>query len=281
VGCLDAKVKANTLSGLKYLFLTLYALLTFFPLWWTFSNSFRTNSQIFTQTRLIPESFTFINNYMNIFKQKIPRARWNSFSITTVALVLLIVCSVPAAYLMAQYRFKFAAWIFGLFSAGVIVPRMSILIATFSNFQKMGFLQKQYPITLCYAAFELPISVFLMVGFMQTIPASVLESGKIDGCNSFSLLMRLVLPMSRNGIVTVLILAFVSVWNEFAYASILIPNIKFKTMTIVLANAKNEYITDYGMMAAGVIVAVLPMIVVYSFLQEKIVSGMVAGAVKG
>jgi raffinose/stachyose/melibiose transport system permease protein len=278
---MSGRAKTNMFSGLKYAFLALYALLTFFPLWWTFSNSFRTNGQIFTQTRLLPETFAYLDNYASILRQNIPRAMWNSFSITALALALLIACSIPAAYFMSQYRFKLSNLVFGLFSAGVIVPRMSILIATFSNFQKMGFLQKQYPITLCYAAFELPITMFLLVGFMQSIPASVLESGKIDGCNSLSLLARIVLPMSRNGVVTVLILAFVSVWNEFAYASILIPNVKFKTMTIVLANAKNEYITDYGMMAAGVIVAVLPMIVVYSFLQEKIVSGMVAGAVKG
>lgn len=277
----QAKRKQQVFLGLKYLFLSLYALTTFFPLWWTFSNSFRTNDQIFSSTRLIPESFSYVTNYTRMLAQNIPLGMYNSLTITALSLLMLMVCAVPAAYFISKYKFRFANLLFGLFSIGVIVPRLSILIATFTNFQKLGFLQKQYPITLCYAAFELPIAMFLLVGFMQSIPDSVLESGKIDGCNSWQLLMRIMLPMSRNGIITVLILAFVSVWNEYAYAMILIPNIKFKTMTIILAAAKSEYITEYGMMAAGVVIAVLPMIVIYSFLQEKIVSGMVAGAVKG
>lgn len=113
---------------------------------------------------------------------------------TVVSLALLLVCAIPAAYLMSQYKFKSANLLFGLFTMGIVVPRLSILIA-----------------------------IFLLVGFMQTIPTAIVESAKIDGCNSFGLLM----------------------------------------------------------MSAGVMVAVIPMIVVYSFLQDKIISGMVAGAVKG
>jgi raffinose/stachyose/melibiose transport system permease protein len=145
----------------------------------------------------------------------------------------------------------------------------------------LGFLGKQYPITLCYATFELSMAIFLLVGFMQSIPPSLIESAKIDGANSFDILMRVVMPISRNGIVTVIILAFVSIWNEYAYAMVMISNIKFRTLTILLASAKNEFFVEYGMMSAGVVVAVIPMIIVYSFLQDKIISGMVAGAVKG
>lgn len=276
------KIKLKIAAFAKYFFLIIYALITFYPLWWTFVNSFRTNDQIFSESKmLVPETFGFVENFENIFAQNIPRGMLNSFSITVVSLFLLMICAIPAAYFMSQYKFKFANLLYGMFSIGIVVPRLSILIASFTNFQKFGFLQQKYPITLCYTAFELPITMFLLVGFMQSIPASILESGKIDGCNSVRLLGDLVLPMSRNGIVTVLILSFVSVWNEYAYASILIPNVEFKTMTIVLASAKGEYLTDYGMMSAGVIVAVVPMIVVYTFLQDKIINGMVAGAVKG
>lgn len=274
-------LKRNSINFFKYFFLGIFSLLTFFPLWWTFVNSFRTNDQIFSSTRLIPESFTYLKNYVNIFAQNVPLGMYNSATLTVVSLALLLVCAIPAAYLMSQYKFKSANLLFGLFTMGIVVPRLSILIATFSNFSVLGFLHLKYPITLCYATFELPIAIFLLVGFMQTIPTAIVESAKIDGCNSFGLLMKIVLPISRNGVVTVLILAFVSIWNEYAYAMVLIPNIMFKTITVVLASAKSEYATEYGMMSAGVMVAVIPMIVVYSFLQDKIISGMVAGAVKG
>ena len=116
---------------------------------------------------------------------------------------------------------------------------------------------------------------------MQSLPSSVLESGIIDGCNSFRLLTQIVLPMSRNGLLTVIILSFVSIWNEYAYSLVLLSNRKFKTLTIALASSKTEFTIEYGMLSAGAVFAVVPIMLVYFFLQDKIISGMVVGAVKG
>jgi raffinose/stachyose/melibiose transport system permease protein len=274
-------LKRHTFNTGKYLLLLLYAVVTIFPLLWTFSNSFRTNDEIFSRFAIFPETFTYVKNYEMIFSTSIPLAFYNSFTITVLSLFIMLVCAIPAAYLLSQYKFKYAQLIYLFFIIGIIVPRLSILIAEFKNYQMLGFLGKQYPITLCYATFELSMAIFLLVGFMQSIPPSLIESAKIDGANSFDILMRVVMPISRNGIVTVIILAFVSIWNEYAYAMVMISNIKFRTLTILLASAKNEFFVEYGMMSAGVVVAVIPMIIVYSFLQDKIISGMVAGAVKG
>jgi raffinose/stachyose/melibiose transport system permease protein len=275
------KLKHQTVITSRYMLLVLYSLVTIFPLLWTLSNSFRTNDQIFSKFAIIPESLEYFKNYQMIFETNIPLAFYNSLTITALSLFIMLICAIPAAYLLSQYKFKFAQTIYLFFVIGIIVPRLSILIAEFKNFQIFGFLGKQYPIALCYATFELSIALFLLVGFMQSIPPSIIESAKIDGANSWDVLIRIVMPVSRNGIVTVIILAFVSIWNEYAYAMVMIPNIKFRTLTILLASAKNEFFVEYGMMSAGVIVAVVPMIIVYGFLQDKIISGMVAGAVKG
>lgn len=201
--------------------------------------------------------------------------------LTSISLVLLICCTLMAAYVLSAYRFKFAKVIYLLFAMGVVIPRLSILIATFRNFKSFGFLNQQYPIIFCYVTFELPLSIFLIVGFMQSLPSSVLESGIIDGCNSFRLLTQIVLPMSRNGLLTVIILSFVSIWNEYAYSLVLLSNRKFKTLTIALASSKTEFTIEYGMLSAGAVFAVVPIMLVYFFLQDKIISGMVVGAVKG
>ncbi|SFK79071.1 raffinose/stachyose/melibiose transport system permease protein [Paenibacillus sp. 1_12] len=277
----SSKLKYQTVNTSRYMLLLLYAVVTIFPLLWTLSNSFRTNDQIFSKFAVIPESLTYFKNYEMIFATSIPLAFYNSLTITALSLLIMLVCAIPASYLLSQYKFRFAQTIYLFFVIGIIVPRLSILIAEFKNFQMFGFLGKQYPIALCYATFELSIALFLLVGFMQSIPPSIIESAKIDGANSFDVLIRIVMPVSRNGIVTVIILAFVSIWNEYAYAMVMIPNIKFRTLTILLASAKNEFFVEYGMMSAGVVVAVVPMIIVYGFLQDKIISGMVAGAVKG
>ena len=276
------KRKKATISGVvKYVLLSVYAMVTVFPLFWTFTNSFRTNNQIFTTTVLLPESFTYLVNYTNILKENILGAYWNSFSLTVTTLVIMLLCVIPAAFLMSQYRFHLSKALQNLFVVGIIIPRLAILITTFQNFNTFGFLNHKYPITLCYAAFEIPMAVFLMVGFMQSLPGEIAESAIIDGCSSFQVLTKIIIPMSQNGIVTVIILSFVSIWNEYAYAMVLLSNKKFHTLPMLLASAKGEFFVDYGLQCAAVMVAVVPIIVVYIFLQRKIVDGMVAGAVKG
>ncbi len=273
------KIKISAI--IKYTLLGAYAFLTIFPMIWTFTNSFRTNDQIFSKVAVLPESFSYVINYEKILKENILGAYWNSFSLTAVTMVLLLICVVPAAYLLSQYRFKMAKWIQSLFIIGIIIPRLAILITSFQNFSAFGFLNHKYPITLCYAAFEIPMATFLLIGFMQSLPGEISESAIIDGCNSFQVLTEIIIPMSRNGIVTVMILAFVSIWNEYAYAMVLLSNKKFHTLPKLLASAKGEFFTDYGLQCAAVIIAVVPIIIVYIFLQRKIVDGMVAGAVKG
>ena len=276
------KRKKATISGVvKYVLLSVYAMVTVFPLFWTFTNSFRTNNQIFSTTVLLPESFTYLVNYTNILKENILGAYWNSFSLTVTTLVIMLLCVIPAAFLMSQYRFHLSKALQNLFVVGIIIPRLAILITTFQNFNTFGFLNHKYPITLCYAAFEIPMDVFLMVGFMQSLPGEIAESAIIDGCSSFQVLTKIIIPMSQNGIVTVIILSFVSIWNEYAYAMVLLSNKKFHTLPMLLASAKGEFFVDYGLQCAAVMVAVVPIIVVYIFLQRKIVDGMVAGAVKG
>ena len=274
-------VKRRMVSGVKYGMIIIYAVIKIFPFYWTLVNSFRKNDQIFSKMVLWPENIMNLENYKKVFMQDIPRAFKNSIMLTAVALILLIACTLLAAYVLSVYRFRFAKAFYLTFAMGVVIPRLSILISTYHNFKTFGFLNRQFPIVFCYATFELPLSIFLIVGFMQSLPSAVLESGIVDGCSSFQLLTKIVLPMSRNGFLTVLILSFVSIWNEYAYSNVLLSNRKFKTLTIALANSKTEYAIDYGMLSAAAVFAVVPVMLVYFFLQDKIISGMVVGAVKG
>lgn len=274
-------IKKRGITFVKYIFLLLYAVITVFPLLWTFSNSFRTNDQIFTSVKLIPESFSHLDNYKNTLAGNVLQAYWNTFSLTIVSLVLILVCIVPCAYVLSMYRFKAAKWVEAFFMIGIILPRLSILVATFHNYNSWGLLGHKYPITLCYAAFEIAFDMYLTIGFMKSIPHEIAESAILDGCSSMSLLWRIIVPISSNGIITVIILAFTSVWNEYAYASILLTNVNYETLPKFLNNCKTEFAIDYGFMCSNVIVAVLPVIIVYCFLQNRIIDGMVAGAVKG
>ena len=138
--------KRRTSLAVKYALMILYAVITIFPLYWTFVNSFRTNDQIFSKMVLWPENITYLENYKMIFEQDIPLAFKNSVVLTSISLVLLICCTLMAAYVLSAYRFKFAKVIYLLFAMGVVIPRLSILIVTFRNFKSFGFLNQQYTI---------------------------------------------------------------------------------------------------------------------------------------
>lgn len=276
-----ALLKRRFFVTLKYIFLCLWSLTTLFPLYWTFVNSFRSNSQIFSGFALWPESFANLDNYKAMLQTDIPRAFWNTFSITGVTMILLLFCGILASFVLSVYRFKFAKTIYTAMMLGIVIPRLSVMIATYMNFNHLGFLGHKYPLTLCYTAFEMPMAIYLIVGFMRSLPDAVFESATIDGCNSGQLLWHIVLPMSQNGIVTVLIVSAVSVWNEYLYAMIFLTNKAYKPITAVIAAAKTEFITDYGMQMAGVVLTVAPIILIYFFLQDHIINGMALGAVKG
>jgi raffinose/stachyose/melibiose transport system permease protein len=167
------------------------------------------------------------------------------------------------------------------FALAVLVPAVSVLPMTFRLFNDLDLLGSKYGITLIYATEQLPITVFLLVTFMRAIPHELDEAALIDGCGVWDLFLRVIVPLSRNGIVTVLILAFVSVWNDYLTALILLPDQQNRTLSVALAYAKDEYRVDYGMMSAAIVFAITPMLLAYLVLKDRITTGMAAGAVKG
>lgn len=278
---LNPRLKHHSLLFVKYFILSVYALTTFVPLLWTFSNSFRNNEQIFTDIRLIPESFQW-TNYISVFQStSIPQAFYNSLSISAVSLLGLLFCLVPCAYVLARFRFRGAVLIYLFFALAIFIPNITVLASTFKLYQWLNLYGGKYGIAYTYISHQLPFGVFLLVSYMRAIPVALEEAAIIDGCTIRDLLLKIILPLSRNGIITVSILSFISIWNDYIYALILLPREQLRTLTVAVAFAKSEFLVDYGMMSAAVIVAILPIIVFYLVLQDKIINGMVAGSVKG
>ncbi len=267
--------------GIVYLVLCGHAVLTLFPFAWVLSNSFRDSDAILTSMRLWPEHFS-TRNFANLLEAtNIPRAFANSVSITAVSLALLLATAVPLAFAIARFRFKFAEYVYIFFALAVLVPGVSVLPMTFRLFNDLGLLGTKFGICLVYATEQLPVSVFLLVSFMRAIPHELDEAALIDGCGIADLFLRVIVPLSRNGIVTVVILAFVAIWNDYLTALVLLPDQENRTLSVALAYAKDEYRVDYGMMSAAIVFAITPMLVLYFVLKDRITTGMAAGAVKG
>ncbi|WP_165452691.1 carbohydrate ABC transporter permease [Paenibacillus thalictri] len=267
--------------AVKYAVLIAHSVFTLLPLVWIASNSFRNTDQILTSIRLIPESFDFSNYAKVITASNIPKAFYNSLSITFVTLALLLAVALPASFALSRFRFKASGYIYMFFAAAIFVPGITVLPMVFKLFNDLHLLGYKYSIVLSYVVGELPLSLFLLVMFMRAIPHELDESAIIDGCGTWKMFTLITVPMSRNGIVTVLILAFVAVWNDYLLALIMLTNKAYRTLSVTLAFTKDENGINYGMMSASIVFAVVPMIVFYLIIKDQLIKGMTLGAVKG
>jgi raffinose/stachyose/melibiose transport system permease protein len=268
--------------GGKILFLALIVFISLFPVYWTAVNSFRTSTQIFSRFRLIPEQFNF-GSYMQIFKSKtILTALMNSAIVTGAVIITSTIIVLMASYALSIYRFKMGTFLYFAFVAAMFIPAGTTMGTVYKLASDLHLLGTRTGITLVYTAGRLALSIFLMTSFMRTIPLAIQEAAIIDGCNPLSLFTRIVVPLSQNGVVVVVILTFINTWNEYIMAMLMLPSRSVRTLTVALAAyIKSEYSTDYAFLSAGVVVGLLPILVVYLILQERIINGLVASAVKG
>lgn len=266
---------------IKGFFLAVVTFCSLFPIYWTAVNSFRTNTQIYSAFRLIPEQFDF-TSYKSIFTNSvIPTSFLNSVIITGGVIIVSSVIIMMAAYALSCYRFKLGPAIHLFFVAAMFVPSAVTMGTIYKLIGSLKLLGTRPGVMLVYISGRIAFSVFLMCSFMQNIPTAIQEAAIIDGCSTWSLFTKIITPLSRNGLLVVTIMTFINVWNEYMWAMIMLPSADVRTLTVALAFFKTEFGTDYALMSAGVIVGLLPVLIVYMFLQDKIINGLVAASVKG
>jgi len=276
-----SQLKHRPMLIIAYLVLILNSGACLVPILWTLSNSFRTNTQIFSHFTFVPEQFNLRNFRSMLLNTNLASSFGNSVVITFGSLALLLVCVLPAAYVSARFSFRFSRLIYGFFLLAIFVPGIVMLQAEYQLFASLGLLDIRYAIILAYAAGQLPFCLFLMVAYMREIPREIEESAMLDGAGAWAIFTRIVVPMSTNGIVTILILAFVSIWNDYIFALVFLPEPQRQTLTVALASARSEYAVNYGLLSAAAILAIVPVFVFYLFTKNLLMSGMSAGAVKG
>jgi ABC-type glycerol-3-phosphate transport system permease component len=275
------QLKNNPIILVTYAVLILNCGSCLIPLIWTLSNSFRSNTQIFAHFSLIPEQLDF-SNFVSMFTNtNIVSSFFNSVIITGLSLLLLLVCVLPCGFVLARFQFRFSRVIYSLFLLSIFVPGIVLLQAVYKIYANTGLLSVPFAIVLAYTAGQIPFSLFLMVAYMREIPASIEEAALLDGAGPWTVLTRIIVPMTRNGIVTIVILSFVAIWNDYIYALVFLPQPQQQTLTVALAAAKGEYAVSYGLLSAAAIMAILPVFIFYLFTKNLLMSGMSAGAVKG
>ncbi len=252
-----------------------------FPAIWLFYSSLKTKSEFYTN----PIGFSKtpnIKHYINIFtKSDMWIWMWNTIRNTAISLVLIIILGFIIGYFLSRFRFKGRKAIYSYFLLGMLVPIHALMIPMYVLFNKTGLDDAWYTLIFPYVAFGLPIAVFLVESYVYSIPKEVEEAAAIDGSTFSRTLFSIVLPMCMPILVTVGIISFFSVWNEFTFSLILISKESLKTIPVGLTIFKGQYATDYPKMMAAMLISIIPAMILYFAFSKQIIKGMVAGAVKG
>lgn len=266
---------------LKNLFLWGYAIITVGLFVWVTMTAFKANSEIFSNPFGLPASYRFDNFVDAWTKGNMSQYFWNSLIVSVCTVLLCITLSATLSYVLARFSFRGNGFIYILFVLGVAIPLQSLLLPIFFRMDDIGLRDTLAGLIIVNAALNLPKSVFMLVGFMRGIPKEVEESAIIDGCGYGGIFSRIILPISKPGLATAGILVFISVWNEYVFSTVLVSSNAVKTLPLGLASFQTAFISDYGLISAGVVLSIIPVLLVYVLLQEQIIKGMTDGAVKG
>lgn len=268
-------------QGALWTFLTLYAVLTLYPLFWLVISSFKTNSEFFNHPFGLPQAWKF-SNYVTAWQaSKMSTAFLNSVIVSLISLVLTLFLSSLAAYVLARLKFRFKGIILAFFVIGMLIPIHSTLVPLFILMKQIGLLNTYWALILPYTAFALPTAIFVLTAYLASVPKEIEEAAYIDGTKLWGVFWRIMLPISLPALSTVVILSFLHFWNDFSFALVFISKSSLKTLPLSIANFADGYQTDYGLTLAAMTIAVVPTIAVYLAFQEQVMKGMTAGAVKG
>ena len=265
----------------QWLTLSLVSVVVLVPIVLTFLASFKSNQDFFYNTYGLPKVWHF-DNYASAWNDaNMGRFFLNTVVVTVGALLLNLVCSVPLAYALARYRFRLNGLIFALIVGGLIAPVQLLGLSLLQWIKTLHLINTYFSLIFPYAAFGMPVSILVLTGFFRQLPRELEEAALIDGANEFTAFWRIMVPLVRPAIVTVLIFNGVGIWNDFFFPLVLAYKPDVQTLALGIILLFGAYSSPWGTIFAAVIIASVPVIIAYFFLTKQFISGLSAGAVKG
>jgi len=260
--------------------LSIYTMLAAGPFLWVASMSLRTTSEISKDHFRLPDTLHwekfpdawFNSNYGVYFS--------NSLLVVLSAVAILTLVGAMAAHCFARYRFKMNRLLYFVIFSTIIFPPQITIIALFQILVEYGLFNSLIGLTLVYVAFQLPITIYILESFFSRIPNDLFEAARIDGYSEWSIFWRISLPIALPALSTTIILNTILLWNEFLYAVVLITDEDKRTLPLGIQRFMGDQMEDIGMISTGLMIAIIPVVMIYAFFSEKLIQGMTAGAVK-
>jgi raffinose/stachyose/melibiose transport system permease protein len=263
----------------RYTVLVFFSALAFYPFLWVILTSLKDNFEVYSNAFGLPTVWK-IENYINAWSiGDFGVNFFNSVLVSAIATTGVSLLAAMAAYSLARVKENPLIYVF--MTIGIMIPIHALLIPTFVLVRGLGIMNTRLGLILVYTATNMSLSVFILVGFMRGIPRALEESALIEGASWSRIFFSIVFPLAKPGIATIGTLAFLNCWNEFVYATVLIASPELRTLPLGIAALRGQYFTDFGIMCAGLAIAVVPVMILFVVFQEHVIRGMAAGAVKG
>jgi multiple sugar transport system permease protein len=254
------------------------------PFAWVLLASFKTRTELYaTPLVWLPASLS-LANYVDAWTSKLtPFSRFfaNSLWVSSVTMVATTVISVLAGYALARFRFAGRQTVMMVFLATQMFPAVLLIAPLLSQWHALGLIDTYQALIYSNFSFTVPFTVWMLVGYFESIPRELEESALMDGCGRFGALCRVVLPLAAPGVAATAIFAFVSSWSELLFAITFTSQTEMRTLSAGLLFMVGQYEIQWGQLSAGVIISTLPVAVLFTFLQRHLIRGLTAGALKG
>lgn len=267
-------------SGGLVAMVVLYTLYSALPFVWVGTMSVRTTQEISASHFAWPEHFHWDKYRIAWVDSNFAQYFWNSTLVVVSAVAIVTLLGAAAAHCLARYNFRGNRLVYFILFSSIVFPPQIILISLFQVLVEYNLYNSRLGLTLVYVSLQLPLTVYLLESFFARIPQDLFDAAKMDGYSDFAIFWRVVLPVGMPAIATTIILNFIQLWNEFLFAVVLLNDPSMRTLPIGIRAYMGDYFQDIGMIATGMMIAVIPVVILYAFFSEKLIQGMTAGAVK-
>lgn len=290
---MDVKSMPNKdMKGKKYrigignillmVFLSVYALIQIYPLIWLILFSFKNNTEIFGgNVAGLPKVWRWSNYESAIRQANVLLYFRNSVIVTAATIFLVVMLASMTAFAIDRMKWKLSNATYILIILGLMIPIHAALLPLFIVLKNLNLLNTFWALIIPYTAFGIPIAVSIFVSFLKSIPRALDEAAAIEGCNIYQIYYWVVLPLLRPAIATVAIFTFISSWNELMFAITFINKKPFKTLPVGIMSMVGTYVTKWGEIGAGLVIATIPTIIIYLLLSDQVQKSIIAGAIKG
>ena len=270
-------------KAVQYILMALITIMVVFPFVWMLVLSFKTNSEILSSPLSLPKTFNFENYKHAMETLNFPRLYGNTLFVCIISLVAELVITFCSSFVLARMEFKnekIRKMLYGFLIMGLSISPFILLFPVYKINVFFG-LRGKLALIFPYTATSISFNTLLLVGYLKSLPTEIDEAAVIDGCNIWDLMVRVILPMTKPVIATVVIFNVLYIWNEFPFASVMLRDVSDYTLSMGASFFKGTYTVDYGGIVASSVMIIIPELIFYGIFQKNIVEGMTAGAVKG